>query len=45
MGRVLKYIIYLMILCGVALAGYAALFALPAPQTEVVVPVTPPVGE
>lgn len=45
MGRVLKYLFYLLVLAGLALAGYAALFPLPAPQEEVVIPVTPPSGQ
>jgi hypothetical protein len=33
MGRVLKYLFYLVVLAGVALAIYAALADLPAPTT------------
>ena len=44
MGKLLKYLIYLVILCVVALAGYALLFNLPAPQTEIVDPVEVPIN-
>lgn len=45
MGRALKYLFYLLVLAGLGLAGYAALFDLPAPTEKVVIPLTPPTGE
>ena len=39
MGRLLKYLVYLLVICVIILAVYALVFDLPAPQTDVVVPV------
>lgn len=39
MGRLIKYLFYLAILLIVVIAAYALFFDLPAPQSEVVVPV------
>ena len=41
MGRVLKYLVYLILLGGIGISAYAVLFDLPAPQRQVVIPVTP----
>ncbi|MEM7613617.1 MAG: hypothetical protein AAF245_01150 [Pseudomonadota bacterium] len=41
MGRVLKYLVYLLLLGVVALVGYTLVADLPAPTERVVVPVTP----
>jgi hypothetical protein len=39
MGRLIKYVIYLIVLCAIGIAGYALIFDLPAPQSEIVKPV------
>lgn len=39
MGRILKYLFFLLVICAVGVAGYALVFDLPAPQLEVVKPV------
>ncbi|MFS4437598.1 hypothetical protein ACMA5I_05230 [Paracoccaceae bacterium GXU_MW_L88] len=44
MGRVLKYLFYLVILGLIGLALYAVFAELPAPQTEISVPVEPEAG-
>ena len=41
MFRMLKILFYLAILCGVGLVGYALFFDLPAPTTEVTLPIEP----
>ncbi|MEM8871583.1 MAG: hypothetical protein AAGB10_11815 [Pseudomonadota bacterium] len=41
MGRVLKYLLYLLLFGAAALAVYALVAELPAPTERVVVPVTP----
>jgi hypothetical protein len=45
MGRILKYLLYLLVLAALGLAGYAAFFELPAPEQEITVPLPPPVTE
>ncbi len=42
MGRLLKYLAYLVVLAALGLAGYALLAPLPAPVERQVVPVTAP---
>ncbi|WP_258165089.1 hypothetical protein [Oceanibium sediminis] len=44
MGRLLKYLIYLLILAGIGLSGYALIFDLPAPVEPRVIPLEPPTG-
>ena len=39
MARILKYLFFLLVICAVGVAGYALVFDLPAPQSEVVKPV------
>lgn len=41
MGRVIKYLFYLVVLAAIGVAGYAVFSDLPAPTEEIVVPVTP----
>lgn len=44
MGRLLRYLFYLIVLCALVVAGYALVFDLPAPITEVVKPVAVDLG-
>lgn len=44
MARLIKYLIYVVIFCGIVVAGYALVFDLPAPQTEISVPVNIDIG-
>ena len=39
MGSAIRYLFYLAILCIVIVAGYALFFDLPAPQSEVTIPI------
>ena len=39
MGTILKYLFFLLVICAVGVAGYALVFDLPAPQSEIVKPV------
>ena len=39
LGRILKYLLYLVVLLVVVVAAYALVFDLPAPENDVVVPV------
>ncbi len=41
MGRVLKYLFYLVVLAGLAVVGFAIFSELPAPSSETVIDVTP----
>lgn len=41
MGRLIKYLFYLALLCAIIIAGYALFFELPPPTEEVEVPVSP----
>lgn len=41
MGRIFKYLIYLVILGCLGVVGFAVFSELPAPTEQVVVPVTP----
>lgn len=41
MGRLIKYIFYLIVLGGIGLTGFTLFSDLPAPTTEVVIPVEP----
>lgn len=43
-ARLIKYLIYVVIFCGIVVAGYALVFDLPAPQTEISVPVNIDIG-
>lgn len=45
MGRLLKYLFYLLLLGALGLAVYALIAPLPAPTERRVVPVTPPAFE
>lgn len=42
MGRLIKYLAYLLILAGIGLSGYALVFELPAPVEPRVIPLDPP---
>ena len=44
MGRLLRYLVYLVVLCALVVAGYALFFDLPAPTAEVVKPVSVDLG-
>lgn len=41
MGRIFKYLVYLVVLLGFGVLGYAYLGDMSAPQTEVSIPVEP----
>lgn len=41
MGRIFKYLVYLVVLLGLGVLGYAYLGDMSAPQTEVSIPVEP----
>ncbi len=41
MGRLLKYLFYLLVLGFIGLVGFAIFSDLPAPQTDVTIDVTP----
>jgi len=41
MFRLLKILFYLAIICGIGIVGYALFFDLPAPQSEVTLPIEP----
>jgi len=41
MGRLIKYLFYLLVLAAIAVAGFALFSDLPAPTETRVVPVTP----
>lgn len=36
MGRLIKYLLYLVVIGAICLAAYALVFELPAPQSEVI---------
>ena len=40
MGRLLKYVFYLVVLGAIGVAGYAIFATLPAPQSDIVIDVT-----
>ncbi|GMG81885.1 hypothetical protein LNKW23_10980 [Paralimibaculum aggregatum] len=44
MGRLLKYVLWVVILGLIALVAYAALWELPAPVEEITVPLPLPAG-
>lgn len=41
MFRLIKILFYLAIICGIGIVGYALFFDLPAPQSEVTLPIEP----
>jgi len=36
LGRAFRYLAYLIVLCAIAVAGYALFFELPAPKSQIV---------
>lgn len=44
MGRLLKLLLFLVVLAAVILVGYAVFFDLPAPTRDIVIPVEPANG-
>ncbi len=41
MFRLIKLLFWIAVICGIGLVGYALFFELPAPTTEVTLPVEP----
>ena len=44
MGRLFRYVLYLVVLCALVVAGYALIGDLPAPPGEVVKPISVDLG-